>query len=58
MNSSELDSEWYGLPDNYEVEITESHRLSDVGFNDTNQNGTLTYQGKGHNINNVMSTLV
>lgn len=40
MNSS--DSEW---PDNYEVEITESHRLSEVSFNETNNNGTLTFQG-------------
>ena len=43
MNSSELDSEW---PDNYEVEITESHRMSDSSFNETNNNGTLNFQGK------------
>lgn len=58
MNSSELDSEWSRLPDYYEVEMTERHLLPDVGFNETNQNETLTYQGKGLNINNVMSTLV
>lgn len=45
MNSSEL--EWSsGLPDQYEVEITESHRLSDTSFNDTNNNVTLTVHGK------------
>lgn len=43
MNSSEQDSEW---PDNYEVEITEAHRFSDGSFNETNNNGTLTFQGK------------
>lgn len=42
MNLSEQESEW---PDNYEVEITEAHR-TDGSFNETNNNGTLTFQGK------------
>lgn len=46
MNSSELDTDWSRQPDQYEVEITESHRLSDASFNDTNNNTTLTFQGK------------
>lgn len=46
MNLSDLDSVWSGAPDAYEVEITESHRLTDVNFNDTNNNATLTFQGK------------
>jgi hypothetical protein len=44
MNSSEFDSEWSALPDNYEVEITEGQKLTE-SFNDTNSNSTLTYQG-------------
>lgn len=46
MNFSELDSDWSGLPDNYEVEIKEGQRMSDVSFNETNNNGTLNFQGK------------
>lgn len=47
MNSSELDSEWPGSPDMYEIELTEGHKLVDANFNDTNNNnGTLTIQGK------------
>lgn len=46
MNTSEVDSEWSGAPDMYEVEITESHRLSDANLNETNTNGTLTFQGE------------
>lgn len=49
MNSSELDIEWFG-PDQYEVEITESHRLVDASFNDTNNNATLTFQGESRAI--------
>jgi hypothetical protein len=47
MNSSEVDSEWSGVPDMYEIELSaESHRLSlESGFNDTNNNATLTVQG-------------
>lgn len=45
-SSSELETDWSRLPDQYEVEITESHRLSDASFNDTNNNATLTFQGE------------
>lgn len=47
MNSSELvDSGLKILPDQYEVEITESHRFVDASFNDTNNNITSSFQGK------------
>lgn len=46
MNSSELDYEWSEVPDKYEIEISESQRLSDNTFNDTSYNETLTMQGK------------
>lgn len=48
MNSSDSglpDSESFG-PDQYEVEITESHRFVDATFNDTNNNFTSSFQGK------------
>lgn len=45
-SSSELETDWSRLPDQYEVEITESHRLSNASFNDTNNNATLTFQGE------------
>lgn len=46
MNGSEQEFEWSGVPDQYEIEISESQRFSEVNFNDTNSNQTLTIQGK------------
>lgn len=52
-SSSELDFESSGLPDNYEIEISESQQLLDITFNETSNNGTLTIQGKNWEIDNL-----
>lgn len=46
MNSSEGDSKWFGAPDLYAIEISESQRLSDVNGTDATRNGTLNYPSK------------